>query len=78
MISMYTYYAYKRCVDVWSMLIYYLQGMYNHLKDDLEVQRDIALVMSLLADTVRTADDLLHQVTIDGYHVSKTLVPRLT
>lgn len=44
--------------------------MFDNLKDDLESQRDIALVMSLLSDTLRTADDLLHQVTIDGYHVS--------
>ncbi|XP_067948297.1 guanine nucleotide exchange factor DBS-like isoform X2 [Watersipora subatra] len=46
----------------------FLQGMHNNLKDDLEVQRDISLVLSLLADTINTAGNLLHQVTIDGYH----------
>ena len=46
--------------------------MHKNLKDDLEAQRDVSLVIRLLSDTVRTADDLLHQVTIDGYHVSYT------
>ena len=45
--------------------------MHSNLKDDLEAQRDISLVIRLLADTIRTAEDLLHQVTIDGYHVSQ-------
>ncbi|KAF6020101.1 MCF2L2 [Bugula neritina] len=48
----------------------FLQSMYSNLKDDLEAQRDTQLVLSLLSDTMQTATNLLHQVTIDGYHLS--------
>lgn len=44
--------------------------MLVNLKDDEEAKRDVSTVITSLADTITTADNLLHQVTIDGYHVS--------
>ena len=56
----------------WDHCIYdgdCFQAMYKNLKDDEEEQRDISQVIKQLTDTVQTADNLLHQVKIDGYQV---------